>query len=165
MVNLNAEKEAKIVFEVTWADRGVPVDPVTIGRSLGLKVLEAELPDEVSGAIVKDVGADPIIMVEQRDSMNRKRFTCAHELGHFIWHSREPDTAGEYAYVDLRDPQSATGHEQEEVFANGFGAALLMPADDTRKAWRKLGSIATLSYKFGVSSEAMGFRLKNLRIT
>ena len=49
-------------FRTTSGISGIPVDPVRIARTLGLDVVTANLPADVSGALVKDPGRDPSIL-------------------------------------------------------------------------------------------------------
>lgn len=114
-----AGQAAQELLEECW-DGSLPIDPVRIAKALGIQVFNASLKDEVSGALVKKEGKDPAIYLNREDSRNRKRFTCAHELGHFI---RRSDEHEQFEYVDYRDEQSATGTVEEERFANGFAAA------------------------------------------
>ena len=119
------------------------------------------MPASVSGMLVKKTGSDPQIMLNSEDHPNRARFTCAHELGHYILRGGEDV---KYTRVDYRDSLSATGKNPEEVFANKFAAALLMPADELRTRFSQDPSIAGLAYEFKVSAEAMRFRLTNLAV-
>jgi len=145
-----------------WKDRGFPVDPVTIANKLGIKILKTDLPDEVSGALIKEKGKDPIIVGHYDDSDNRKRFTYAHELGHYVYRLQRDGDNDEYEYIDLRDQISATGTKEEEIFANQFAANLLMPGREVKNQYKQKPSIMLMAVYFGVSVEAMKFRLKNL---
>jgi Zn-dependent peptidase ImmA (M78 family) len=150
----NAAKRLLATRDITT----VPVDPVRIARALGLDVITANLPPNVGGALVKNTGQDPSILLNAADHPNRQRFTCAHELGHYIRRSAHLEA---YEYIDYRDSLSSTGASQEEVWANAFAAALLMPADKVRSMNEDSGEIE-LALQFGVSREAMHLRLKNL---
>lgn len=164
-MKIDATSLANDVRERLWGDR-FPIDPVTICRKLGIQIFEAELPPKVSGALMKERGKDPQIIVHHEDSDNRKRFTAAHELGHFV--SRLNNGAAddeEYEYVDLRSPDSAAGKDPGEIFANQFAAALLMPADELLRRHRDGLSAVSLAAYFGVSGEAIAFRLQNLRVS
>ncbi|HEX3608184.1 MAG TPA: ImmA/IrrE family metallo-endopeptidase [Solirubrobacterales bacterium] len=153
-----AEKDAAKLLKATWGG-AIPVDPVAIARTAGLSVLEAQLDENTLGALVKQPGRDPTILLNETDSENRRRFTCAHELGHFVRRSEEAD---EYTRVDLRNSLSATGEDPEEVYANEFAACLLMPEDEVRSfAETGMGDLE-MAIRFKVSREAMQFRLKNL---
>jgi len=141
-----------------WPERKLPVDPVAIARAMGLDVKQGELPQEISGVLIKRAGTDAVILLAQEDHPNRKRFTCAHELGHFVRH------AGDAAIerLDFRGPLASAGVDKEEIFANQFAANLLMPEAELRAAIQHEQSVWLLSHRFGVSGEAMGYRLESL---
>lgn len=83
-IGLDPEKSARAIFDEPW-DGSFPVDPIVIADQLGIRVLAEDLPSDISGALIKRLGQDPtIIVLNKRDSRNRKRFTCAHEIGHYI---------------------------------------------------------------------------------
>ena len=159
---INPKEAAKKLIESVWAGRGMPVDPVFIAADLGIDVLEAELPDNVWGALIKDEDKDPIIMLSVSDSKNRKRFTCAHELGHYAY--RMANDGNKYEYIDLRGNHSTDGTDPEEIFANQFAANLLMPEDELRQLRGEGLPSFLLAQHFGVSDDAIRFRLKNLGI-
>src|SRR5579872_2579934 len=130
LLDLNPVNEAERMRMSFWRG-GFPVDPVQIARTLGIDVRQAVLSPDVSGALVKKLGEDPVILMNANDAPNRQRFTCAHELGHFVERGNDPDA---YEYVDLRDTiWSAAGTDPAEVFANNFAANLLMPAAEVRE--------------------------------
>jgi Zn-dependent peptidase ImmA (M78 family) len=158
--NYDAQSAASELLDDCW-DGVLPVDPVRIAQSLGVKVLDTSLNDDVSGALVKERGADPSILLNANDSKNRKRFTCAHELGHFIRRAERPE---QYEYVDYRDSRSSNGTVEEEKFANSFAANLLMPDFLVRELNKQGLPDFRMAQKFGVSREAMHHRLDNLRL-
>lgn len=160
----NAEREAEALVESEWAGRGLPINPVYIARSVGAEVYEMALTDDVDGMLKFFEGGDtPAIFVNQSTAEVRKRFTVAHELGHLVVQRREhPDgTTGE-SDVFYRDMDSRTAKEPIEVFSNQFAAALLMPRRFVRARWAAVKSDLILANEFGVSLEAMSYRLKNL---
>src|ERR1035441_987140 len=91
-----AERDAQSLLETVWADDGlpirIPVDPVVIAKRLGVDAFAAKLAPEVSAAIVKKPGRDPSILLNRMDGELRQRFSCAHELGHFV---RRTNTFGD----------------------------------------------------------------------
>ncbi len=114
----------------------------------------------MSGALVKKIGEDPTILLNAEDSTNRQRFTCAHELGHYV--SRESDPSA-YEYIDLRDTiWSASRVDPQEIWANAFAANLLMPETRIRELVADGSTPTALSVYFGVSQDALKFRLDNL---
>jgi Zn-dependent peptidase ImmA (M78 family) len=156
-----AARDAERIRVSVWGDR-YPVDPVRIARKLGIDVLDAKLRRDVSGALVKERGQDPTILLNEQDSANRKRFTCAHEIGHFVRREEDPD---EYEYIDLRDTFAATGHDPEEVYANAFAASLLMPEKEVKRLRSQGYGELDMALYFDVSREAMHNRLKNLHLS
>lgn len=157
---MNAEQSAAALLQATWGDRDFPVDPAQIAKQLGLEVIDADLPMNVSGALVKKRDQDAIILLNQTDSKNRKRFSCAHELGHYI--QRVQQDGESYEYIDLRGDEAATGCNPDEVFANKFAASLLMPEEEVRRLCKEKTPPFLMALHFSVSDDAMRFRLKNL---
>lgn len=152
------EEAAERVRKEFWGD-SVPVDPAQIAEAMGLEVLAAQLGQELAGALVKEAGKDPRIFLNGRDSSNRKRFTCAHEIGHFV---KKTDFDDGYEYFDFRDSFSSTGIAPEERYANAFAAALLMPKDRVKQMKREGLKDIEMASRLGVSREAMVYRLTNL---
>lgn len=154
-----AAKHASDLLEQVWGDRGFPVDPVAIATELGISVVVTTLPEGVSGAIERQKGQDAVIYLSAADSPKRRRFTCAHELGHYLrFQEREV-----VAFVDHRDGEQ----NEEEQFANAFAAALLMPEDAVLTDLRENGTQATalwgLARRFDVSEAAARTRVATLR--
>lgn len=154
----------------------IPIDPRKIAKAEGLKVISHSLEGDVSGVLIIKNGSGTI-GVNPKHPEVRKRYTIAHELGHFLLnHQRERsffiDTRDrELVAVMFRDEQSSTGELQQEREANAFAAALLMPADlikDHIRAHKfdltdsESTALKELAGKFKVSTQAMAFRLANL---
>lgn len=66
----------------------LPVDPVRIARSLGIRVSVMPMGFSVAGEI-SNQGDVSTIRLNEYNGTNRQRFTCAHELGHYEWHRRD----------------------------------------------------------------------------
>lgn len=152
---------ASALLSNIWGDRGFPVDPVWIANELGLDVVETQISNEVSGALLKEAEQDPVIILNQNDSNVRKRFTCAHELGHYIRRT-ENGMSLEYQFIDYRGKLSSKGIDPEEIFANQFAACLLMPEKEVRRLADAKYSPVMMSSYFGVSDDAIRFRLSKL---
>lgn len=161
-----AERHAAQLLREVWDEDVderpvVPVDPIRIAERLGLDVYTAVMDEDFSGALEKLVGADPVIYLNRSDSANRQRFTCAHELGHYYARTLRGDD--KYSFTDRRDRLARTGTDDDEIYANQFGAALIMPAGEIKKWHKRLdGDLVRLSARFRVSEDAMRFRLTNL---
>lgn len=114
------------------AQTNYPVDLKGLCRDLGITVHEAWLDDDVSGELVPIGGGRYQINVNADHSERRKRFTIAHELGHFFHHRQliGSGIADDRAY---RSTSKGRYHNtnigpREETEANQFAAGLLMPA-------------------------------------
>jgi len=149
----------------------VPVPIEVVAQRLNLKTEAAALGDNVSGMLVveDDRGA---IGYNSSHARVRQRFTVAHEIAHFILHlkkNRRSQLFIDPFLIFRRDDNSATGNDKEEVQANRFGAALLMPATLLRKEIKKHGldlddedALSFLAKRFHVSTVAMTYRLNAL---
>jgi Zn-dependent peptidase ImmA (M78 family) len=155
-----ASKDAAKLLAEAWTGV-IPVDPVRIARTAGLGVIDAALDQNTMGALVKKPGQDPTIMINKDDGENRRRFTCAHELGHYV---KRSDATGEYTTVDLRSGLSTEGIDEDEIYANEFAASLLMPEREVRRLAKDGMADWEMAIRFKVSREAMQFRLKNLKL-
>jgi hypothetical protein len=169
-----ADGAAKLLEAADWPKGLFPIDPVYIARRVGAEVTNVRLDADILGALIKPAGGRPTILINENDSQNRQRFTCAHELGHFVRRSpswgqqvQEPAyltleamEATEYETVDLRSQASSQGDNPEEIYANEFAACLLMPAELVRPVKGEV--LGVLASRFAVSEEAMAYRLKNL---
>lgn len=143
-------------FEDSQGLPKVPVDPIAIARRLGIDVFTSVLAPSVAGIIIKERGGTPSIHLNLSDALVRQRFTCGHEIGHYM----HREDANDYGYVDYRDALSGQGTDPEERWANGFAAALLMP-QQVVTTQRQLGA-EYLARNLNVSLEAMRNRLANL---
>ncbi len=148
----------------------MPVDVKAIAQTLNIEVQEVKLEDSISAVLVVKEGR-AIIGVNSAHNKNRKRFSIAHELGHFLLHSK---TASSNVFVDpapvfFRDEHSSTGSDFQEIQANAFAAELLMPASLLKEELRggridafDDDAIKKIADRFGVSIQALSIRLTNL---
>lgn len=158
MTQKNPEVEAKKVQQAFGG--GVPVNPISIAQLMDVKVMSVKFKDTAIDGAVRNVDGDRTIYVKEGLPPARARFTVAHEIGHII--ANEDDESKSYGYIDYRRQMCGTTGTDEEKFANAFAAALLMPADKVRDAVKFFESTSSLAEYFGVSSEAMTYRLQNL---
>lgn len=137
-----------------------PVDPYRLATGYGIDVYVAALPAGVSGVIRSSNSGVRQIYIDAAESPTRQRFTMAHELGHFVYHSlRNPGQTLDY--VEKRNGMSTP----EEVWANDFAASLLMPKEDVQEQAQRPGaSVAQLAARYGVSQRAIRERLGRLQL-
>lgn len=174
MSDWSAGRDAEQVLRRVWGIPGepgfrLPVDPIRIARQLGIDVYTNRLANNVAAVLAKEAGQDPVIVLNGTDSRNRQRFSCAHEIGHYVRRTNQAavdpvafDT-NDYEYTNYRSSLSSTGLAADEVYANGFAASLLMPEAEVRKRHGDASPI-DLSLIFDVSQEAMQIRLNTLKL-
>ena len=147
----------------------VPVDQ--IAKKMGLEIQPYDLGENVSGVLVIDKGKGTIGF-NNKESKVRKRFTIAHELGHYVVHYANNGIFIDKNFkIEFRDQESSTGELLKEQEANAFAAAILMPEKFLIREIeaRQLdlsddGSLNELAKTFNVSTTAMSFRLANLNL-
>lgn len=159
-------KSAEMVINEFYKGNGnviLPIDVVKIANAHGIKIYRAtfreHLKNDVFGFIEKNNGITSIY-VNAENSLTRRRFTVAHELGHYFLHH---DDGQELNYLDLRSTKSTI----EETEANRFAAELLMPEEQVRNEYSNLlfPTVDALARKFQVSKQAMKYRLLNLGLS
>jgi Zn-dependent peptidase ImmA (M78 family) len=107
------------------------------------------------------------IYIPSTTSLERDRFTVAHELGHLFLHyplvrKNDPDAIMVATrWVDDADKEQ----QRAEWEANWFAAAFLMPSEAFSKEYKRLrGDIDAIAARFGVSTQAADIRVKNLNL-
>lgn len=152
----------------------IPVNLLKIAKNCGIEVLEADFKrmgiENISGAIrYKDNKFS--ILLNETDSYERKRFTLAHELGHFfldrdvlVSKRIHIDTlyrcvAAESHYEARMYEEDATLKLTSEHEIDYFAGALLMNPLILKKVYEVENSISELAKIFKVSVSAMTVRL------
>lgn len=134
-----------------------PVDVDAVAKLLGLTVLLEPMDDELSG-FLELRGDSWVAGINAYHHPVRRRFTLAHEVGHFVLHRD--------AQTDFRDRTFArrtNDPSKMERQADDFAADLLMPAASVIEAiGRGLRNLNDLAQAFNVSSLAMRYRLQSL---
>lgn len=162
-----------------------PIDVNRIAKLLGIEVSESS-PTNLSDlttigkiTLQQDEPAKVWINPIENSYIPRRRFTLAHEIGHFCMHRSKDLTT----FIDTKATmnRSESFWNKEESEANNFAADLLMPAHLVKEVGRLIISEfkaehqdakmplsifkEKLAIRFKVSSVAMEFRLNNLGIT
>jgi hypothetical protein len=135
---------------------------LSITSKLGLKVAVTDLSflgRGVSGVIIPVDAEVPqdTILIAKSEPMERRNFTLAHELGHYILHG-----GGVKLRIDKYDYKLDSKESNEETEANYFAASLLMPKDLFIRVLRASTVEATAAY-FAVSNSAVRIRERWLR--
>lgn len=131
-------------------------------NKLRFKVLHMPLDEGVSGASLVDNALGVGILININDAPWRRSFDLAHELFHVItWNVFSPEEIGD-----------GTTKTRPEKFANIFASSLLLPENHLRDTLKETAAdneiriidIIELAKEFGVSTEAVIWRLVNLKI-
>lgn len=131
---------------------------------LGVRIYVRKLDPKVSGLFAYDDTVGACILINASHRKDRRTLTGAHELGHLIATRRRPEIYQDQKYENSR----------EERYANAFASAFLTPARAVMGKFKEvtIGSthltrrhIIVLANFFGVSRQAMVFRLEDLDLT
>ena len=169
MPEVEAARRALDGFARTYGARFPPVDVEGLAGSLyRLRVrLAADLGDvaeapagvPLSGLLVPRAYE---IWVRRDESESRRRFSVAHEVGHWVLHV---PAAAQAVFCRRGDvlPDVDEAALRRERAANRFAAELLMPEGSVRAEAERVGPDPNaLAERFAVSPIAMAFRLVNL---
>jgi Zn-dependent peptidase ImmA (M78 family) len=148
-----------------------PIPVEELAEGVDALIVRNNFDGPESGFTLRD-GERIIIGINTRTSRKRQRFSIAHEIGHVVLHPLNTLIVDHSVRMDWRDDVSSLGTNKQEIEANAFAAALLMPQGmiiNRVKGYTSHVSsrdelIADLARVFDVSTEAMGFRLINLGI-
>ena len=145
---------------------GIPIRLKRIAGSVGIVDIVGQTTSSFEGALVttaaKGTGS---IAYNSASRIERRRFTIAHEIGHFLipWH----DASVQCATADMGLLKSQGTRKSKEAEANRFAAALLTPATLFIRDIRRLGSpemehVLILASKYKVSKEMAARRYTDL---
>jgi Zn-dependent peptidase ImmA (M78 family) len=155
-----------------------PVPVEQIASSLGAEIRKETVDNNLCGFLFRDLKRNQaVIGINEGHHPNRQRFTVAHEIGHFLLHEGEKlyvDGADCGFQINRRNEDSKTGAKVTEREANFFAAELLMPYRFLEDDVIEVGTLdlldedilqevlKPLADKYGVSTQALTFRLANL---
>lgn len=145
-------KEEEKIIEVF--QKKLPIRIFSLARALGLEIYKHEFPDNISGCIERQGAGSYIIFTNEDHHINRRRFTVAHELAHYLLHR---DMIEDGIVDDTLYRSNLSGSLERE--ANSYAAQLLMPGHLILEAIEEgINSIKELADKFQVSAAAMSIR-------
>lgn len=153
---------ARWVMQFHEVDSALPaaVDLEDLADKCGVRVDSIDL-DGCSGLLLRIDGASGILLNE-RDSRRRRRFTLAHELGHFCI----PKHAAQVSSCMSPEPLWSSSERSLEREANDFAVELLMPRRTTRLLLQSgelgLSLAARVSETFDVTLMAAALRVSEL---
>lgn len=164
---------ASILLRQSLGETRFPIDPKELALEWS-KALEPEAPitrvasreiEGFEGALI-DARARGngwgIAYAKGIRSEGRRRFTIAHEFGHFLLHRKVSPAGG---FQCRQEDMAAWDHDwsPQEVEANRFAAGLLMPLDDFRaqipaRATTTMVDLSAVANRYGVSLTASTLR-------
>lgn len=158
-----AKLEAKnILDEFFSGPPSLPIPIVEIAETHGLRVMEVDLGEYSSKIAGFTDLPDDTIYVNKNDNEKRQAFTIAHELGHHILHKKNVDN-NKYSVL-YRKPLGKMDPNPIEREANRFAAEILVPMQVLNTYLKRgINEPSILSQIFGVSSEVIGYRLKDAK--
>lgn len=142
----------------------LPVPIEELCHKLDITAIQDLKTDGFEGGLITDTDRSEGIILVKNGLETRRRFTIAHELGHFLMPSHVPDQPGRFLCKssDLHRLAAKEGDRRQrmEFEANRFASLLLMPPPMIRQAMRDfrepdLQHIPPLARQFNVSREAM----------
>jgi len=158
-----------------------PVPVERLARACGAQVRQVPFEGNLSGLLYRE-SEGAIIGVNSLHASTRRRFTIAHELGHLVLEHipMQSQSEGGALHVDRRflwrDDRSSKATDPQEIQANAFAAALLMPRDMLKRDFmalrKEMGDfdleddevVRALADRYKVSLQAMLIRLNNLNL-
>lgn len=145
---------------------GIPTNPLNIERVVTeifkMKICPEDLGKTISGFLER-IGNQWCIYINKYESDLRKRFTIAHELGHFILHKDRIIAQGASEPDQIFFRSSDTNSIEQQ--ANNFASELLMPKEEFIKAINDgCNTLEKLSEYFHLSTSAVKYRAYKLGI-
>ena len=119
----------------------------------GLRVIEIEAPDAFDGMCVFVGENKPVLVLNKHYTVERKRFSTLHELGHSVMRMNES--------LEQRDRES---------LCNYFAGEMLLSSEVLYRQFSRriyklyLNDIARMQTQFGISIEAIMHKLKDEHI-
>jgi hypothetical protein len=139
----------------------VPVDPFAIALKLEIQLEPIDNSKiDFSGCLLREGGSWAILYRDDISSLPFKRFTVAHELGHFeMAHHHDALFASREMHISQ---SNFTSHLWHEIEADTFAAEIMMPehafADAIRGCSIGFDAIESLAERFGTSLTSTAIR-------
>lgn len=144
-----------------------PIDPSHIAAEKGLPIEEQDgFPTDAFGALWRQGNRFGIVVSARCPTEGHRRFTIAHELGHYHIDGHVEQLFARGDGQHLSEGHFRSRRDPMEVEADAFAAALLMPERLARAEVRRLGpsleAVRRLSAGFAVSLSCAAIRLAAL---
>ena len=136
----------------------------TLELEAGLRIFHLDLPAPLAAAFLWSDEIGACIALNVRHPYPRRRWSLAHELGHFLRDREVGDLLSERA--DFR-------RDSSEQFCEALAAELLLPAAGVRRRFTEhlreradftIADLLAMSHFYDVSFQAMALRIEELRL-
>ncbi len=155
---MTSEELAKIELEKLRESNQLeyPIDPFKLLKKSGVVIILKDF-ENLEGIIINDDKENTIVGININRSLQRQRFTAAHEYCHFIKDLKK--SKNEYSYIDC----VINSNEEIEKYAELFAGYFLMPTDELKNicdvykdnnGYISFESVTTIAEYFGVSFNA-----------
>lgn len=142
-----------------------------LAADLGLQIKLKHLPQSLCGWI-QPVEDDWVLTCNSSHASSRRRFTIAHQIGHWFWHrdlmapvngnQGGTNDGGNYRTVSGAPFANSMLTRQHETQANIFAVKLLMPEKIVRDLYCSGLDCDQIAERLDTSPEAMRLRFKTL---
>lgn len=155
------------ISKILEYQKNIPVPIVALSNHFNIEVFKvSNMSNGISGAIIKD-NNKYTIYTNKNEPENRRRFTIAHELAHFLLHKNIIDNQCNGNLTDAKDIGIMYRSKLSSIFereANILASEILMPIDKLKSLIYEdnIDSISKLSDIFQVSKEAIRIRTDKL---
>ncbi|MDC8755639.1 ImmA/IrrE family metallo-endopeptidase [Erythrobacter sp. sf7] len=158
----SSRRLAERIHEIEALPLAVPIEDLCRALDI-LSIKEIETTAFEAALVTDEARSAGHILVNRHSPRLRRRFSIAHELGHFLIEAHQPGAGhpmqcalGDLHAVDTRAKDRSRRIEGE---ANAFAAHLLMPHKRIREFISRSGvsleTLVTMARAFEVSKEAM----------
>ena len=145
-----------------------PVDLDILAKKMKIRIKHEDLENDVSGFLVIKEGRS-VIVLNKNHPPNRKRFTLAHEIGHYTLHKELDEIFLDSNLTYFRSKDYSNKDSNIEKEANCFAAELLMPKpiiakliEDNNINISDENDFSNLAKTLKVSERALAIRLMKL---
>ncbi|HUX22353.1 MAG TPA: ImmA/IrrE family metallo-endopeptidase [Spirochaetia bacterium] len=137
-----------------------PIDLERICRLLGFQYIEVQhFPASLSALCIEQEGTK-YAAVNGSHHPHRKRFSLAHELGHWVLGHTRSYSQSAVSIDNPPDPHELNrASQQEESEANEFAGELLVPLTQLKSELSKGKNLEQLSSHFNVSTQVVTIRM------
>ncbi len=149
-----------------FPDMDIPIPLPRIAEAVGIIEIIGQKTGAFEGVLVTDASKTKgSIAYNESSRLERRRFTIAHELGHFLLPLHGANA--QCAKIDMSALAADDSNRAREAEANRFAASLLMPKTYFLRHMRQLGDpeighIVKLASDYEVSKEATARRYTDL---